>query len=463
MSTQVVTLWCTLHPASGRESELRKVLLHLAAKVREIESTCLRYEVFEKTEKGLGGSRRSGPDLIPAADWPFNISAKGPRTLFHGSGPKSIPINDEIDKPLLPDGRRPIYCDKGELTDRGRASTLELGRQLRRLYIDRLNFMPRTLHVSHLYLRSTQYQRTFVSLQHLFRGLYPPEFVDGRLDDVLVTIADPRHETLLPPEDYDERFAQLLKDFTRRAAMKWNGSSEMRFVNAQIGRWMPGGAPVLVDTQPLKLHGVLDTISAVAATPRPEGFLPLEFLNPDLRAIMEKICAEEEFAGYAHSEEFRRLGVGSMLRETMQRMSITINRTDQLCAVGNDQRMLLFACHDSTIAGILTSLGAIKDPDWFWPPYTAYITMELFRYTREGVACSRTDKIKPSSWFVRLNYQGGPVVLPRCAEKGTYLPGRKGVYTFASGLIKDLVSEFAPDEEGKRFGEEVEPKKLARM
>ncbi|KAK1992060.1 acid phosphatase [Colletotrichum falcatum] len=435
MSMQVVTLWCTLHPASGRESELRKVLVDLAAKVSEIESTCLRYEVFEKTEEEL--------------DWPFNVSAKGPKTLFLGTRPNLIPINDEIDKPLLPDGRRDIYCDKGELTDRGRASTLELGRQLRRLYIDRLNFMPQTLRVGHLYLRSTQYQRTFVSLQNLFRGLYPPECVDGPLDDVLVAVVDPRHETLLPPEYHDERFAQLLKEFTRRAATKWNDSSEVRVLNARIGRWLPGGGPVRVDTQPLKLHGVLDTINAVAATPRPEDFLPPEFLDPCLRAIMEKICAEEEFAGYAHSKEFRSLGVGCTLQEAVQRMSTAISRTDQPRTVGDNHRMFLFACHDSTIAGTLASLSAMKDPDWFWPPYTAYITMELFRYVGENVAHSSTNKIKVGSWFVRLNYQGQPVILPRCAEKGSYLPGCKGVYTFES--LRVLVNEFAPIKEGGSF------------
>ncbi|KAJ0160987.1 putative acid phosphatase SPBC4.06 [Colletotrichum tanaceti] len=390
-------------------------------------------------------------------DWPFNLSAKGPETLFRGTGPKSIPINDEVDKPLLPDGRRPIYCvstvkrltrrhsDKGELTDRGRASTMELGRQLRRLYIDRLNFMPRTLDI----VRNTS--------EPLFRckTFFAACIHQRRQDDVVVAVADPRNETLLPPEDYDERFAALLGEFTRRAAMKWNSSLEMRFINSQIGRWIPGGGPVMVDSQPLKLHGVLDTVTAVAAAPRPQDFLPPEFLDPGLRAIMEKICAEEEFAGYVHSKEFRRLGVGNMLQEVIQRMSAAMHRTDQPHAGGKDERrMFLFACHDSTIAGILASLGAMKDPDWFWPPYTAYITMELFRYVgpREGgglVAHDSANEAKDaagSSWFVRLNYQGKPVVMPDCVENGSYLLGCEGVYTFEA--LRDLIDEFAPGEEG---------------
>ncbi|KAK1690420.1 hypothetical protein BDP55DRAFT_650639 [Colletotrichum godetiae] len=50
MSAQPVSLWCTLHPAAGKEGQCRQVLLDLAAKVHEVESSCLRYEAFEKVE-----------------------------------------------------------------------------------------------------------------------------------------------------------------------------------------------------------------------------------------------------------------------------------------------------------------------------------------------------------------------------------------------------------------------------
>ncbi|OHE97877.1 acid phosphatase [Colletotrichum orchidophilum] len=57
MSTKTVTLWCTLHPAAGKEDECRQVLLDLAAKVHEVENTCSRYEVFEKSESKAGLSK----------------------------------------------------------------------------------------------------------------------------------------------------------------------------------------------------------------------------------------------------------------------------------------------------------------------------------------------------------------------------------------------------------------------
>ncbi|OHE97878.1 acid phosphatase [Colletotrichum orchidophilum] len=376
-------------------------------------------------------------------EWPFNQSATAPKTLFQGTGPKLVPINDEVDKPLLPDGRRPISCAHGDLTDRGRATAERLGRQLRNLYVEQINFMPEVLDDFYkIYLRSTQYQRTFVTLQNVFRGLYPPKFINGRQEDILVSVADPRDETLLPPEDHDERFAALLQEFTNRAAAKWNYSPEMRLINTKIGQWMPEGKPVAVDSKPLKLHGVLDTISAVTATPRPEDYLPAEFLDPGMRVTMETICAEEEFAGYVYSKEFRSLGVGRILQETIHRMSSLANQIDQISGSEQKPRLLIFACHDSTIAGILGSLGAMNDPNWFWPPYTAHVTMELFRHVGEEACHGDTRTTTGLSWYVRLRYQNNPVMLPCGTKEGNHLPGHQEMCTLAS--LRDAIEEFAP-------------------
>ncbi|KXH42187.1 acid phosphatase [Colletotrichum nymphaeae SA-01] len=460
MSAHPVTLWCTLHPAAGKEGECRQVLLDLAAKVHEVESTCLRYEVFEKVENASAPNkvvfyllehsfatvcmtlRPSSKPLGPApvlndgllrtgertpnatrfqnaggqTDWPFNQNATTPNALFYGTGPKLIPINDEIGKPSLPDGGRSIYCAHGELIDTGRITAMKLGRQLRKLYVEQLNFMPATLDdPAMICLRSTQYQRTFSTMQHVFRGLYPSQFINGHEEDIKVFVADPRDETLLPPEDFDERFAELLQEFTRRAAMK-----------------LPNGIPVAVDSKPLKLHGVLDTISAVSATPRPGDYLPAGFLDPKMRVIMEKICAEEEFAGYVYSEEFRSLGVGRILGETIQRMSSVANQVDQVSDRTKAPRMLLFACHDSTIAGMLGSLGAMKDPDWFWPPYTAHITMELFRRVGENAAQCEASIVDGCTWYVRLKYQSQTVTLPCGSGEGNHFPEHQDICTLVS-------------------------------
>ena len=66
-------------------------------------------------------------------------------------------------------------CQPGELTDRGRETTLALGQRLRTLYVDQLGFLPSMLaSTPDVRLRSTPIQRALESVQQTFVGLYSP-------------------------------------------------------------------------------------------------------------------------------------------------------------------------------------------------------------------------------------------------------------------------------------------------
>ncbi|KAH7377605.1 hypothetical protein BKA66DRAFT_467440 [Pyrenochaeta sp. MPI-SDFR-AT-0127] len=56
ISTENVTLWCTLIPRPGKGNELRLALIELAKKVNDLEDQCLEYQVIES---------QVGPDGIP--------------------------------------------------------------------------------------------------------------------------------------------------------------------------------------------------------------------------------------------------------------------------------------------------------------------------------------------------------------------------------------------------------------
>lgn len=330
------------------------------------------------------------------------------------------------------------------MTPKGHENAHQLGQELRLIYIDQLNFLPQTLDdPKTVYLRSTQYQRTFLSLQQVFKGLYP---LDKRRVDpkqLSVTVLNLREETLMPPEDYCPRFQTLLDVFTKRAAMKCplfrkqfrslvilmnahadllpgNNSTEMSMINESLGKWMPDGCTIAVDSKPWKLHGILDTISSATAHTEMHKHLPVEFFNSEMRAAMERICAEEEFAGYVYNHEFRELGVGKALAETAQRMLDTMSRTT------DSARLYLLSCHDSTIAGILASLGAMAEPDWFWPPFAAFLAIDLYR----GLPDQTTQT---EAWYVRVSYMGKPIELPIALTRGDHLPGDETLCKFVSG------------------------------
>lgn len=193
----------------------------------------------------------------------------------------------------------------------------------------------------------------------------------------------------------------------------------MSMINKSLGKWMPNGCTIAVDSKPWKLHGILDTISSATAHTEMHKYLPTEFFDSEMRVAMERICAEEEFAGYVYSHEFRVLGVGKALAETVQRMLDKRSRTR------NSARLCLLSCHDSTIAGILASLGAMAEPDWHWPPFAAFLAIELYRgqpdETRQG---------RP--WYVRVCYMGKPLRLPIALPEGNHLPGDETLCKFVS-------------------------------
>ena len=106
-----------------------------------------------------------------------------------------------------------------ELTDQGRQTTLNLGRRLRHLYVHQLGFLPETIRDANtVYLRSSPWPRALDSLQQVFTGLYPPEKRDCSFPRPIIVTRRPDEETLMPNEDYCERFIQLAKAFSQRTA-----------------------------------------------------------------------------------------------------------------------------------------------------------------------------------------------------------------------------------------------------
>ena len=106
-----------------------------------------------------------------------------------------------------------------EITDRGRQTTLDLGRRLRHLYVHDLAFLPDTIRDTNMvYLRSSPWPRALDSLQQVFTGLYPPEKRDGAFHRPTIVTRRLDEETLMPNEDFCERFIQLAKAYSRRTA-----------------------------------------------------------------------------------------------------------------------------------------------------------------------------------------------------------------------------------------------------
>jgi acid phosphatase len=141
----------------------------------------------------------------------------------------------------------------------------------------------------------------------------------------------------------------------------------------------------------------MDTINSTLAH-GPETRLPSEFYDDKARAIIDRIGVEEWFAGYNENREYRMVGIGGLVGDIVERMTSKVEGAGlSINEIGGENgrlglgrggekgiRFALSGCHDTTLAAVLTSLGAFNDEKW--PPYTSHIAFELFK--REDGAAS---------------------------------------------------------------------------
>ncbi|KAI9755486.1 MAG: hypothetical protein M4579_004277 [Chaenotheca gracillima] len=412
------------------------------------------------------------------------------------------------DSPVIargPKGEVDAVCNLGELTDEGRQTTLKLGQRLRHLYVDQLKYMPALISdADMIYLRATPIPRALESVQQSFWGMYPPSSRTLDFPPPTIVTRTPADETLFPNDGNCRRFSQLSRAFAQRTADRWNDTKDMDYLNKLISKWMPPHSSRLaVDSHP-RLSGVMDTVNSTLAH-GPETRLPKEFYNPKAREIIDKIACEEWFSGYKESREYRSLGIGALMGDIVSRMSGSIeeNGKDGLLEIGGPdgkegngrggERGIKFAmsgCHDTTLAGIIASLGAFEGDEFRWPPYTSHVAIELFKKdeafgtTGSGQTTARppikltsesarqkslwsslfgsfltgsqsdaigrrcvdemneNERTVMNEYFVRLRFNDRPLSIPGCKPAGNHLEGDESFCTFEA--FKRLVDDFTP-------------------
>lgn len=242
-----------------------------------------------------------------------------------------------------------------------------------------------------IYLRATPLPRALESVQQTFWGMYPLSSRTAAFPSPTIVTRTPADETLFPNDGNCRRFAQLSRAFAQRTADRWNDSDDMQYLTKLIGKWMPENSDkrVLVDSHP-RLSGIMDTINATLAH-GPDTRLPKEFYDRKAREIIDRIGVEEWFSGYNENREYRMLGIGGLVGDVVERMTSKIEGARlSINEIGGENGQLgmgrggetgikfaLSGCHDTTLAGVLTGLGAFNGERW--PPYTSHIAFELFR------------------------------------------------------------------------------------
>ncbi|KAI0702036.1 phosphoglycerate mutase-like protein [Cerioporus squamosus] len=418
----------------------------------ELEQVHIYVRHGERTPVGI---RMAGPPANIPENWMFCHTARqfraavasigGPGGMSDTSvpGARATSAVEELRARRVverPDGEAALgECLLGELTDVGRESTFNFGSGLRKLYIDRLKFLPDVVHSNvEIYLRSTNMPRTIESLQQIIHGLYPiaksaKDFVPH------LRIRNGKDENLFGNTFACKRLEILQIGFAQAAAASWNKTLEP--LDKKLSKYI-GGNPVRLDGKP-RASGILDTIRAADA----HGVkVPPEFHEKGVLEVIEKAVVTEWFAD--RTEEVRRLGMGPLLSDLTRKMQAKAVKGD-----AEPTKILIHSTHDTCLAGLASTLDMFDER---WPAFTAAITFELFkkrdattpqrRHGKTSSRCWAARRTRPTTvrslLVVRIRYQNQNKVLPLCAEEGKHLPGSPEFCTLAA--FAERVRELTP-------------------
>ncbi|KAJ1946627.1 hypothetical protein FBU59_001984 [Linderina macrospora] len=267
-------------------------------------------------------------------------------------------------------------CDIGELTDIGKAQHRKLGKQLREIYVNKINFLPPWLKdTSSVYFRTTYIWRTKNSGESLIGSLYP-----GR---------DIGSDDAIPMHTYPQSIETMIDNPT--ACPKLNTYSAQIYGSAPFQQFLKDQGPLMS-----RISGILG-VSGPMWTASWSGYvdallprkchskpLPCRYVNgqkttdcvteEDVKQAMRNGSFEWTFKYRDHplSGDYARLAIGSFLATLRDQIQ------DHVSGAASGPKFSLYSGHDTTVAALLGALKA-SNADMLWPPYASNLVFETWK------------------------------------------------------------------------------------
>uniref|UniRef100_A0A672GRU2 Acid phosphatase 6, lysophosphatidic n=1 Tax=Salarias fasciatus TaxID=181472 RepID=A0A672GRU2_SALFA len=328
---------------------------------------------------------KSIPDVLEA-QWVPTLLEPPPHTHINyvvrdlqGGPQPPAPVEDSYRKNILTGGTFP-----GQLTTLGMQQLYELGKRLRRRYIEDDAFLGSTFSPAEVYVRSTNIVRTIESAKCLIAGLFHQKQTETV--HILTTTGE---SEILYPNYHGCKLLKLL------CSHRWAESSTLPDIAADLQSIQ--SALGIAAHQRVDFILIRDDMVA-----RETHGLPCPPALDSWREKVEQRAVDMMCHVFQPSKrENLQLSVGPLLHILLNNIEEKVQGT----SAEPNRKLFLYSVHDTTLIPSLMALGIF---DMRWPPYAADLTLELHQHQQT------------SESFVKVSYIGQDQLLPGCS--GIYCP-----------------------------------------
>lgn len=323
---------------------------------------------------------KSIPDVMEA-QWVPNLLKVPAHTEVNyivtdlSGGPRPpAPMEDSYRASTLTGGTHP-----GQLTTVGMQQLYDLGKRMRKRYIEDVPFLAPEFNPTEVYVRSTNIVRTIESAKCLVAGLF-----HQKQGDIVPIVTTEAESEVLYPNYHGCRLLKFL------SGHRWAESLQLPDIARDLKKLQ--GALGIAAHQRLDFILIRDDMVA-----RETHGLPCPPVLNTWRNTVEQRAVDMMYHIYEPSKRQNlQLCVGRILNILIGNME---NKVQGVSSDSN-RKLNLYSVHDTTLMPCLMALGIF---DMKWPPYAAEITLELHqhRVTREA--------------FVKVSYIGQDKLIPGCS------------------------------------------------
>jgi len=260
----------------------------------------------------------------------------------------------------------------GQLTSLGVHQQTELGKKLRKRYIEELKLLPPQYQSEMLYVRSTNTERTLMSAEAFLTGFYPTQSVPV---DCLK-----KNDVLLPTELFNAKLGDLIKNHIVP-------TKEWQKQTAQTQpKWAEWSQATGLEIKSLRdVCYLADTLSIHQIHQAP---LPKNLNEQDIAEIIA--VGKMGFPLlYQHKE------AGTLFGK--DQLALIYSYLNKASGKEDNIKCMLLFTHDTTLATLLTVLQVSLNSQ---PPYASHLSFAL--YDNDG------------EQYIKVHFNDKPLTIPAC-------------------------------------------------